>query len=84
MRLEITEPAEKELAGLARKNQRRIKATLDRLLTYPQAVDLKKLKGSPDRRRLRAGDWRVILRLDREQGVLYTLRVRHRWEPYTG
>jgi len=78
MRLEITELAEKNLADLDRKTQRCIKAPLDRVLSYPQAVDLKKLKDSPDMWRLRVGNWRVILQLDREQGVLYVLRIRHK------
>ena len=39
MRLEITEPAEKDLAGLDKETQRRIKTALDRLITYPQNVD---------------------------------------------
>lgn len=84
MRFEITEPAQKDLAELEKKAQRRIKAALDRLLIYPQAADLKKLKGSRDMWRLRVGDWRIILRLDREQGVLYVLRIRHRREAYRG
>lgn len=74
----MTEPAERDLADLDKKTQRRIKAVLDRLLTYPQAIDLKKLQGSPERWRVRVGDWRVILRIDREQRVLYVLRIRHR------
>lgn len=78
----MTEPAQKDLAELEKKTQRRIKAALDRLLSYPQAADLKKLKGSQDMWRLRVGDWRVVLRLDREQGILYVLRVRHRREAY--
>ncbi len=78
MRFEVTEPAERDLADLDKKTQRRIKAVLDRLLTYPQAIDLKKLQGSPERWRVRVGDWRVILRIDREQRVLYVLRIRHR------
>lgn len=82
MRLEITEPAEKDLADLDKKIQRRIKAALDRLLSYPQAVDLRKIQGSPNIWRLRVGDLRVILRPDWEEGVLYVLRVRHRREAY--
>ncbi|MBE3584430.1 MAG: type II toxin-antitoxin system RelE/ParE family toxin [Limnochordaceae bacterium] len=82
MRVEVTEPAQKDLAELEKKAQRRIKAALDRLLSYPQAADLKKLQGSRDMWRLRVGDWRVILRLDGEQGVLYVLRIRHRREAY--
>jgi len=42
-----------DLADLDRKTQKRIKAALDRLLSYPQAVDLKKLKGSQNMWRLR-------------------------------
>ncbi|WP_166485175.1 type II toxin-antitoxin system RelE family toxin [Candidatus Desulforudis audaxviator] len=53
MRLEVTEPAQKDLADQDKKTQRRIKTALDRLLTYPQAVDLKKLQGSPGIWRLR-------------------------------
>ncbi|HAF49932.1 MAG TPA: hypothetical protein DCL04_02330 [Synergistaceae bacterium] len=52
------------------------------MLTYPQAVDLKKLHGNLKRWRLRVGDWRVILRIDQEQGVIYALRIRHRREAY--
>ncbi|MCL6614076.1 MAG: type II toxin-antitoxin system RelE/ParE family toxin [Firmicutes bacterium] len=82
MRLEVTNQAEKDLADLDKKTQRRIRAALDRLLSYPQTADLKKLKGSQDLWRLRIGDWRVILRLDREGRVLYVLRVRHRRDAY--
>ena len=82
MRLEVTAQAEKDLVGLDKKTQRQIRVALDRLLGYPQAVNLKKLKGSQDIWRLRVGDWRVILRLDREQGVLYVLRIRNRRDAY--
>lgn len=82
MRLEVTAQAEKDLVGLDKKTQRQIRVALDRLLSYPQAVDLKKLKGGQDMWRLRVGDWRIILRLDREQGILYVLRIRHRRDAY--
>ncbi len=51
-------------------------------MSYPQAADPQKLRGSQDVWRLRVGDWRVVLRLDREQEVLYVLRIRHRREAY--
>ena len=82
MRLKITEQAQKDLASLDKRTQRQIRVALDRLLGYPQAVDLKKLKGSQDIWRLRVGDWRVILRLDRGQGTLYVLRIRNRRDAY--
>jgi len=55
---------------------------LDKLLIFLEAVNLRKLKDSPERWRLRVGDWRVILHLDQEQEVLYVLRVSHRREAY--
>lgn len=56
----------------------------DRLLSYPQAINSKKLEGSQNMWRLRVEDWRVIPRLDREQGILYVLRIRHTREALTG
>jgi len=44
MRFKITEPTQRDLAELEKKTQRRIKAVLDRLLSYP--LNPKKLKGS--------------------------------------
>lgn len=82
MRLEITKSAENDLADLDKKTQRRVKTALDRLLSYPQAADLKKLKGSQDTWRIRVGDLRVILQLSRERGVLYVLPIKHRREAY--
>lgn len=84
MKLEITEPAQKDLAEMDAKTQERIKNVLDRFLSHPQTVDLKKLKGSSDMWRLRVGEWRIILRFDRKQEVLYVLRIRHRREAYRG
>ena len=82
MKLEITEPAEKELAGLDKRIRVRIKDALDKLLSRPEAVDLRKLKGKTNLRRLRVGEWRVILQVDRRKETIYVLHVKHRREAY--
>jgi len=82
VRLEITATAEKDLAALDRKTQKRLKSALDKLIANPQSVDLKKLKGKPERWRLRVGDWRIILMLQREKRIIYVLCIKHRREAY--
>jgi len=82
MKLEITEPAEKELAGLDKRTRARIKDALDKLLSRPEAVDLRKLKGKTNLWRLRVGEWRVILQVDRRKETIYVLHVKHRREAY--
>ena len=44
----------------------------------------KKLKGSPDRFRLRVGDYRVVYTLNQELHQVRVDRVRHRREAYRG
>lgn len=83
MKIEITEPAQKDLEALEKNTRRRIIEALERAQANPEAVDLKKLKGTLDRWRLRVGDYRVIFRVDREQEELFrVIRVRHRREVY--
>jgi len=82
VRLEITATAEKDLAALDIKTQKRLKSALDKLIANPQSVDLKKLKGKPERWRLRVGDWRIILMLQREKRIIYVLCIKHRREAY--
>lgn len=82
MRLVITRQAEKDLADLDVKVSMRIRATLDKMLTNVQAVDLKKLKGYPDLWRLRVGDWRVMLQISEKEVTIYPLRIKLRREAY--
>lgn len=82
MNLVFTNSAKKDLAALDKNTQKRIKEALGKVMVNPQAVDLKKLQGSPGKWRLRVGDWRIILEANPEQEILYILRVRHRREAY--
>ena len=44
--------------------------------------DVRKLKGSADRWRLRVGDWRAIFRYDADGRIVYILTILHRSEAY--
>jgi mRNA interferase RelE/StbE len=82
MKLVITARAEKDLASLDKKTAQRIRAALDKMIISISSVDIKKLKGSPDRWRLRVGDYRVLLQITEEEITAYALRVKHRREVY--
>ncbi|KKM09331.1 hypothetical protein SY88_19390 [Clostridiales bacterium PH28_bin88] len=82
MRLVITEKAEKDLAGLDRRTSQRIRDAFDVMITNVNMVDLKKLKGTRDRWRLRVGDYRVLLQIVGDEATVYALRVKHRKEAY--
>ncbi|MDR3553864.1 MAG: type II toxin-antitoxin system RelE/ParE family toxin [Syntrophobacteraceae bacterium] len=82
MRLVISERAKKDLLSADLKNRQRIQEGIDRALIDMRAADVLKIKGQADRWRLRVGDFRVILRIDQAEGVIYALRVVHRKEAY--
>lgn len=80
-RVEITPPARRDLRRIDPPVGRRVLDTLDRLVADPPTGDVIKLQGREEWR-LRVGDWRVLLRLDREQLAVYVLRVLPRGRAY--
>ena len=55
---------------------------MNKLLTAPETVDLKKLRGEFDKWRVRVGDYRVIMRIASKEETIYVLRIRHRSDAY--
>lgn len=82
MKLILTEPAIKDLAGLDAGVRQRVKTALDRFLAHPELASLRKLKNRPRAWRLRVGDWRVILEIKGMEGTIYVMRIKHRKEAY--
>ena len=82
MRLVITSRARRDIDRLDKETAKRIQTALDKMLINPHSVDLKKLEGSVNLWRLRVGDWRVILRIEKEEITAYALQVSHRREVY--
>ena len=82
MKLVVTDRAQKDLAKLEDKTRQRILTALDNMVMGGSTSGLKKLQGTPDRFRLRVGDYRVLLRMVQEEAHIYALRVKHRREAY--
>jgi len=80
-RVEVTPPARRDLRRLDAPVRQRVTAALYRLVADPPAGDIVKLRDT-DEHRLRVGDWRVRLRLDREERAVYVLRVLPRGRAY--
>ena len=70
----------KQLSKLDKEIGQRIIATLERIRTRPDAY-VKKLVGD-EGYRLRVGNYRVIVDLDREKLIILVLRIGHRRNVY--
>ncbi len=81
-RLVIKKPARKELDSLPKqvflKIDKAILSLKENPSPHPQSI---RLKGK-DKRRLRAGDYRVVYTVDEGQKVVTIYRVRHRKDIY--
>ena len=82
---EITPAAQRDLKRLPRPIQVNILAKVVALAKDPHvSPQVKRLKGSPGRFRLRVADYRVLYLLDEQQRTVRVERVRHRRDVYRG
>jgi mRNA interferase RelE/StbE len=77
----LTPTARREVRRLDPQIKRRVEAALDRVASDPDSSQLRKLAGRPELR-LRVGDWRVLVELDRSARVLVVHRVLPRGRAY--
>ena len=74
--------ADKDLGRLDKKLRQRVLDAVDDLAENPEEnSNLRKLKGRSEHR-LRVGEWRVLLRLERERRSIAVLRVLPRGSAY--
>jgi mRNA interferase RelE/StbE len=74
--------AEREFRKLAREIQLRLRPRIDALASDPRPAGAKKLKGSEDLWRIRAGAYRIVYELRDRTLVILVVRVAHRREVY--
>jgi mRNA interferase RelE/StbE len=79
---EFTTSAAREFRALDRQTQRRIATKIAVLSEDPLPPGVKKLQGEPDHWRLRAGDFRIIYRIDGRRVVIVIVKIGHRREVY--
>lgn len=77
----ILKPAERYLKRIQPKSRQRIFDELDKLLTDPTQVDFKKLKGR-DGYRLRVGDYRVLIQIQRQERLFIVTNIGPRGDVY--
>ena len=74
--------ADKDLGRLDKKLRGRVLDAVDELAKRPdESSNLRRLKGRSEHR-LRVGEWRVLLRLERENRSIAVLRIRPRGGAY--
>jgi mRNA interferase RelE/StbE len=80
-RLTFTAPARRDLRRLDPPIAKRVLAALDKAAADPDRAQLRQLVGRPEQR-LRVGDWRVRLKVDRANREIIVYRVLPRGRAY--
>jgi mRNA interferase RelE/StbE len=81
-RIEFAPGAARDLRGLPRQVQERLRPPIDGLAMEPRPPQAVKLAGSDELYRIRAGDYRVVYAVRVEVLVVLIVRVGHRREIY--
>jgi mRNA interferase RelE/StbE len=81
--IEISTPAAKALAKLAKANRLRIVGAIELLSVDPRPPGAKMLRGGEHGRwRVRVGDYRIVYAIEDDRLLVLVLRVAHRREVY--
>ncbi|HEV3278856.1 MAG TPA: type II toxin-antitoxin system RelE/ParE family toxin [Terriglobia bacterium] len=67
-----------QLAGLPRRDQKKIKERIDRLAADPRPPGVKRLKGESDLFRSRSGNYRIIYSIENVRLIVLVIRIGHR------
>jgi mRNA interferase RelE/StbE len=80
--IRISSSAEKSLKLIPKNDQKRIVATILKLVTEPFPEGYKKLSGYNDIYRIRIGNYRVIYSVDQKIITIIILKIGHRKDIY--
>jgi mRNA interferase RelE/StbE len=83
-RVELTTQAAKQLAALPREVQRRLDVRILALGDNPRPPGSTKLAGTDDLYRIRAGDYRIVYRIEDRVLRVLVIRLGHRGDVYRG
>jgi len=81
-RVKILPAAQRDLAGLPRRDRKRIDERILSLATNPRPPGVKALQGQRGLLRLRVGNYRVIYQVRDEVLLVLVVKVGHRREVY--
>ncbi len=80
--VEVATSAVTALRDLPRTDQRRVAARIDALAEDPRPPGVEKLEGADDLYRIRAGDYRIVYRIEDKRLLVLVIRIGHRREVY--
>jgi mRNA interferase RelE/StbE len=80
--IEFASSALRDFKALERAVQRRVTSRIDALAANPFPLGAKKLQGEPDVFRIRAGDYRIVYRIDGKRVTVLILKIGHRRDVY--
>lgn len=80
--IEFARSALRDFKALDRAVQRRVATRIDSLAANPFPPGVKRLQGDPDVFRVRAGDYRIVYRVDGKRLTILILKIGHRREVY--
>jgi mRNA interferase RelE/StbE len=83
-RIEFAPRADRQFRALEKSLQIRLGRRIDSLAENPRPQGIKKLAGEEDLYRLRAGDYRIIYRIQDKRLVVLAVGIGHRAEVYRG
>jgi mRNA interferase RelE/StbE len=78
----IENKAQKDFLKLVPPHDHQVKKAIDGLAREPRPHGVKKLSGTTDGYRGRAGDYRILYTIDDRKKVVTIYRIRHRREVY--
>lgn len=77
-RIELKPSAERQLAGLQRRDRVRVARKIGSLATNPRLRGVEKLSGADDIWRVRVGDYRIIYTILDDALIVLVVRIGHR------
>ncbi len=80
--IQFTSRARRDLNGLDRAVQQRLRTHIDRLSVNPIPAGAKKLHGDEPYYRIRVGDYRLVYQIDGKELVVIVVKIGHRREVY--
>jgi mRNA interferase RelE/StbE len=75
LHINLSIKAQSFLAKIPRKHAEQITRKIDQLAAEPSAVPSKQLKGYPQFHRIRAGEYRIIYRIENDVLMLHIVRI---------
>ncbi|MEI2716215.1 MAG: type II toxin-antitoxin system RelE/ParE family toxin [Candidatus Nanopelagicales bacterium] len=81
-RVEIARRALKSIQALPKKEQQRVRATIELLSVNPRPPACVPLKGESSAHRVRVGDYRIVYEVHDRRLLILAVRVGHRRQVY--